>query len=276
MSLDLPELLLPVRDIAVAAGERILEVYGRDFQVESKDDKSPLTEADLAAHRHIVAALGALTPDIPILSEESAAEVPTSVRLGWDRFWLVDPLDGTKEFIKRNGEFTVNIALVEGHTPVLGVVHVPVKGVTYSGAQGVGAFRSEPGQTERPIRVAAMGDRPARVVGSRSHAGEYIEAYVSSLGAHEFLARGSSLKLCLVAEGAADVYPRFGPTSEWDTAAAQAVVVAAGGSVVDLQGQPLGCNRGDSILNPYFMVIGDSGFDWFSGIPAALLETADA
>jgi 3'(2'), 5'-bisphosphate nucleotidase len=276
MTLDLSAYLQPVRDIAVEAGECILEVYQRDFQVESKQDDSPLTEADLASHRHIVSALKALTPDIPILSEESAAEVPTAVRLGWDRFWLVDPLDGTKEFIKRNGEFTVNIAYVEGHTPVLGVVHVPAEGVTYSGARDLGAVRREADGSERAIRVAAMAGHPARVVGSRSHAGEHIEAYVSALGDHEFLARGSSLKLCLVAEGAADVYPRFGLTSEWDTAAAQAVVTSAGGRVVDLRGRPLQCNRGESILNPYFMVIGDSDFDWFSGIPTALLDLADA
>jgi len=266
MSIDLPALLDPVKEIARDAGVRIMEVYSRDFAVDHKDDKSPLTEADLASHRVIVERLQRLTPAIPILSEESATEIPVERRLAWQRFWLVDPLDGTKEFIKRNGEFTVNIALVEGNGPILGVVHVPATGVTYSGAKGVGAFR-EDAEGCRTIHVTAPCEMPLRVVGSRSHAGPHLEGYLEHLGEHEMVAKGSSLKLCLVAEGLADCYPRFGPTSEWDTAAAQAVVENAGGKVVNLDDRPLTCNEGESVLNPYFLVYGDAGFDWFSAIP---------
>ncbi len=267
MTMDLAALVGPAKAIAAEAGERIMKIYNRDFDVEHKDDKSPLTEADLASHRLIVEKLQALTPEIPVLSEESASEVPVSERMAWQRFWLVDPLDGTKEFIKRNGEFTVNIALVEGNRPALGVVHVPATGITYSGALGLGAYREEAGAEPKAIHVAVPRQDPLRVVGSRSHAGPHLAGYLAHLGPHEMVPQGSSLKLCLVAEGAADCYPRFGPTSEWDTAAAQAVVENAGGRVVDLGDRPLTCNEGESILNPYFLVYGDADFDWFGAIP---------
>ena len=276
MSSDLYALLEPAKRIAVEAGERIMRIYSRGFDVQEKDDRSPLTEADLAAHQHIVAELRALTPEIPILSEESAHQVPAATRLSWQTFWLVDPLDGTKEFIKRNGEFTVNIALVQGQRPVLGVVHVPAKGVTYWGVQGHGAYRQDASGEVHGIHVQPVADGPIRVVGSRSHAGPHLEAYVHALGPHELVSQGSSLKLCLVADGSADVYPRFGPTSEWDTAAAQAVVTSAGGRVVDLQQQPLLCNRGESILNPFFIVYGDASVDWLAAIPQALKNSETA
>lgn len=251
-----------VRSIAKKAGDEILDVYRSvDIAATQKKDNSPLTQADLRAHRVIVAALSALTPDIPVFSEE-AADIPYSVRSTWQRYWLVDPLDGTKEFISRNGEFTVNIALIENGVPTLGVVHVPVRDVTYWGTAQSGAWRvNADGRAER-IQVRASVGSPVRVVGSKSHGGDSLNAFLSRLGPHELLPVGSSLKFCMVAEGAADVYPRLGPTSEWDTAAAQAVVTAAGGHVVTTDGSPLTYNAKEDILNPHFIVYGDRSTDW--------------
>ncbi|MCK6372104.1 MAG: 3'(2'),5'-bisphosphate nucleotidase CysQ [Gammaproteobacteria bacterium] len=255
------QLLDRVIAIARAAGSEILQVYQSDFAVETKDDRSPLTAADRASHRAIVAALERLTPGVPVWSEESAT-VDFAVRADWPRFWLVDPLDGTKEFIKRNGEFTVNIALIEGHEPILGVVHVPALGRDYYGGRGLGAFRRDGTESPHPIRVTRPAAAPVRVVGSRSHGGDSLAEFLRRIGPHQMVPMGSSLKLCLVAEGAADVYPRLGPTSEWDTAAAQAVVEAAGGAVTDLDGRPLRYNSGPGVLNPYFLVFGDPGRNW--------------
>jgi 3'(2'), 5'-bisphosphate nucleotidase len=247
-------------EIAVTAGEEILTIYAQDFSVANKQDDSPLTAADLAAHHSIVAGLNALTPDYPVLSEESAA-LPYSERQHWQRYWLVDPLDGTKEFINRNGEFTVNIALIDQGQAVCGVVHVPVSGVTYAGEKNTGAFKREDGRNTM-IHVTRPTAKPVRVVGSRSHAGDSLQALLGKLGEHELVSMGSSLKLCLIAEGKADFYPRLGPTSEWDTAAAQAVVEAAGGQVVTLDGKPLRYNTKDTLLNPHFLVFGDEQIRW--------------
>jgi len=253
--------LSEVRALAKQAGEKILEIYNTDFSVKEKEDDSPLTAADMASHRAIVAGLQALTPDVPVLSEE-AAKIPFAERSRWHTYWLIDPLDGTKEFIKRNGEFTVNIALVQDGVPVLGVVHVPVSGVTYAACQGGGAVKAVPGQGEQPIRVRQLPDGPVAVVGSRSHRGDSLNSFLDKLGEHEIVSMGSSLKICLVAEGAADVYPRLGPTSEWDTAAAHCVVEQAGGSLTDLEMKPLRYNTKDSLLNPFFLVFGDDSRDW--------------
>ncbi len=260
--------LEPLRALAAEAGERILEIYATAFGVTTKDDDSPLTAADLAAHQIIVAGLRRLTPDTPVLSEESAG-VPFPERAHWRRYWLVDPLDGTKEFIQRNGEFTVNIALIEDREPVLGVVQVPVTGLCYFAARDQGAFREEPGQPPHPIRVRPLRPgEPVRVVGSRSHGGPGLQAFVAALGPHELVTIGSSLKFCQVAEGAADVYPRLGPTSEWDTAAAQCIVEVAGGRVVSAEtGEPLRYNTRDSLLNPYFIVYGAASRDWLACVP---------
>jgi len=249
--------------ISQRAGKAILHIYDQNFEVEHKDDASPLTQADLASHRLIRDALRELTPEIPLLSEESSA-IDYASRASWDEYWLVDPLDGTKEFIKRNGEFTVNIALVRGHHPVMGVVHVPVTGVTYWGSEGSGARRAEADGQARAITTRRPSADPAVVVGSRSHANPVLERHLAGLGSYELVSMGSSLKFCLVAEGKADFYPRLGPTSEWDTAAAHAVVTAAGGQVVTLDGQPLAYNCKASLLNPEFLVIGDTGRDWLS------------
>lgn len=251
----------PVLQLAQQAGHAILEIYHRDFAVQHKADESPLTEADLASHHTIVDGLQQLTPDIPVLSEESAS-LPYETRRQWRRYWLVDPLDGTREFIKRNGEFTVNIALIEDGRPVLGVVHVPVSGVSYTGVADNGAHKQDEHGIRRPIQVTRPCQRPVRVAGSRSHAGDSLQRFLDKLGEHDMVSMGSSLKLCLVAEGCADVYPRLGPTSEWDTAAAQAVVEAAGGQVTDTAMQPLRYNQKESLLNPHFLVFGDTDIDW--------------
>ncbi|MEM9058115.1 MAG: 3'(2'),5'-bisphosphate nucleotidase CysQ [Pseudomonadota bacterium] len=261
--MDLSSTLPKVLDIARDAGKAILEIYEQDFDVEHKADDSPLTAADLAAHKKIVAGLAALEPALPVLSEESAQQ-PFAERAHWQRYWLVDPLDGTKEFIKRNGEFTVNIALIDNHEPVLGVVHVPVLNTDYYGARGVGAFRQKDDDEPAAIRVASGDVGMPRVVGSRSHRGASLDAYLERLGEHEMVPMGSSLKFCVVAEGKADVYPRLGPTSEWDTAAAHAVVDCAGGKVLAVSGEPLRYNAKEDILNPHFVVIGNGSRDWMA------------
>jgi len=248
------DMLAALGAIGRAAGRAVLDVYENEFAVSRKADDSPLTQADLASHRLITAALADLAPGTPILSEESA-QVSWAERRHWRRYWLVDPLDGTREFVSRNGEFTVNIALIEDNAPVLGMVYVPVRGVTYAGAVGAGAYREKDGE-RAPLRTRPPA-RPLVVVGSRSHANPDLEERLSALGDYELVSMGSSLKFCLVAEGAADFYPRFGPTSEWDTAAAQAVVEAAGGCVITLDGAPLRYNTKESLLNPWFLVCGD-------------------
>ena len=257
-------LLERVAVIARAAGREILEVYSSAVLAPTaKADDSPLTAADLRSHCLIVQRLGELTPEVPVLSEESAPAA-YSTRTQWRRYWLVDPLDGTREFLSRNGEFTVNIALIEAHAPVLGVVHVPVTDTTYCGLAGAGAWRDRPATAAQPIRVAARAGTPLRVVGSRSHRGDSLDSFLARAGPYELLAIGSSLKLCLVAEGAADVYPRLGPTSEWDTAAAHAVLLAAGGTVSALDGTPLGYNTRESLLNPFFVAYGPKDHDWLA------------
>ena len=256
----------PIVALAREAGDAILGVYATDFDVQSKSDESPLTQADLASHRTIVAGLAALTPDMPIISEESG--LPEFEERGaWTRYWLIDPLDGTKEFVNRNGEFTVNIALIDAGKPVVGVVHVPVQGKTYVGCEGIGAQLRIGDDAPQAIRVASTSAKPVRVVGSRSHRGASLDAFIGNLGDCDLVPMGSSLKFCVVAEGNADIYPRLGPTSEWDTAAAQAVVEQAGGSVVTLDGKPMMYNQKSEILNPHFMVIGTTDHDWLALLP---------
>ncbi len=248
-------------DLAREAGAAILEIYNTDFSVTDKADNSPLTEADLASHNLIVSTLEQLTPEIPVLSEESR-EIPFETRQTWQRYWLIDPLDGTKEFVKRNGEFTVNIALIEDQQATLGVIYAPVLDKLYYGVVGEGAWMSEGDAELEPISVVKQRRNPTLVAGSRSHAGESLQKFLANLGEHELLSMGSSLKSCLVAEGKADLYPRLGLTSEWDTGAAQAIVEAAGGQITKLDMQPLRYNTKDSLLNPHFFVFGDSNEDW--------------
>ena len=245
--------------IARAAGEEILSVYQRDFEVTEKADASPLTQADLAAHRCIVSRLPELGGDLPVLSEESA-DMAWSQRRAWSRYWLVDPLDGTREFIKKNGEFTVNIALIDNGEPVLGVVYAPVMDWLLVGGRGLGAYWQRTGSSG--AAVVARAGNPLRVAASRSHRDEKTQQYLDRIGSVETYGLGSSLKFCKIATGEIDLYPRFGPTSEWDTAAAQAVLEAAGGGVYTLDGEPLRYNGKESLLNPHFIAVGDSDIGW--------------
>jgi 3'(2'), 5'-bisphosphate nucleotidase len=242
-------------EIALRAGEAVMTVYSRDFSSTEKDDKSPLTEADLASHEVIVEGLKQLTPEIPVLSEESKA-MAYNDRSSWSRFWLVDPLDGTKEFIKRNGEFTVNIALIENGEPTLGVVYAPVLGTVYAAQKGQGAWVEEDG-ARTPAMAEPFTQAPLKVVASRSHAGPETEALIEKLrekvGEVELLSIGSSMKLCMVAEGKAHLYPRLGPTMEWDVAAAHAVVSESGAILTDADGNPFRYNK-ENLLNPFFLV----------------------
>ncbi|WGL15582.1 3'(2'),5'-bisphosphate nucleotidase CysQ [Microbulbifer bruguierae] len=267
------ELLDKVIAISAKAGEAILDVYNAsgELEVDTKADDSPVTAADLAAHKILAPALEQLLEGVPVLSEEG--KMPGyDIRSQWQRYWIIDPLDGTKEFIRRNGEFTVNVALIENGEPVLGVVHVPVLNITYAGAKSLGAIKQD-ASGEKTIAVRAMQPRldsgdAIEVVASRSHGAGAVDALLEriegSLGETGLKNMGSSLKLCLVAEGAADLYPRLALTCEWDTAAAQAVVEAAGGIVVDEAFNLLRYNQKDELLNPFFYVIGDQSFDWKS------------
>ncbi|MDX1495917.1 MAG: 3'(2'),5'-bisphosphate nucleotidase CysQ [Salinisphaeraceae bacterium] len=259
------ELLQPVVDISRRAGEKILKIYATDFDVEHKDDESPLTAADLAAHHCIIDGLRELTPDIPILSEEDGLP-DFETRRSWKRYWIVDPLDGTKEFVQRNGDFTVNIALIEDGIAVLGVVHAPVHDASWFAAVGSGAWKQEKNGPLDAISTARVGDTQ-RIVASRNHRGEAVDALMERLPNATDISVGSSLKLCMVAEGKADLYPRLGPTSEWDTAAGQCVVEQAGGLVTTTDFLPLKYNSKDDILNPHFLVIGDPTFDWQQYFP---------
>jgi len=254
----LPELL----SLCTQAGEAIMAVYRTEFDIERKGDESPLTEADLAAHRIIMEGLKSLSPELPRLSEEGS-RIPFAQRSQWESYWLIDPLDGTREFIKKNGEFTVNIALIRNHAPVLGVIHAPALQMSYYGGAGTGAFKRVGDAPTQSIGVRPLkADRPPRILVSRSHRTERQDAFLERLGDHVTMSIGSSLKFCLVAEGEADFYPRLGPTSEWDTAAGQAILEAAGGQVTKTDFSPLRYNTKESLLNPDFLVIGDQVFGW--------------
>jgi len=244
--------------IARAAGAAIMAVYQTgEAGTTNKADASPLTLADLAAHQVIVSGLAKLHPCYPILSEE-AADIAYRERASWTCYWLVDPLDGTKEFIKRNGEFTVNIALIENGIPIMGVVYAPVLDVCYFGGVGFGAFVQRGTNAAQAIHaVVAAENETIKVVASRSHSDERTAALLQKLGKVECISMGSSLKLCLVAEGAAHFYPRLGPTMEWDTAAAHAVVNAAGGKVCRADGSALSYNK-ENLLNPAFFVLSNT------------------
>ena len=262
--------------VAREAGDAILAIYGdEELGVQIKSDDSPLTRADLAAHNIIVKGLQTWAPEIPILSEESEG-INLIERSSWNQYFLVDPLDGTKEFISRNGEFTVNIALIEKGVPMMGVVFVPVKDVMYAGDQHEGVATVTREKETESIHVRKLDRDDLTVVASRRHGGEALEACLNVLrpnfGSISSTAMGSSLKLCLIAEGKADFYPRLAPTSEWDTAAAQAVVEAAGGKVVDNELRALKYNQKNSLLNPFFFVVGDVEFDWDSILKKVVQE----
>ena len=262
MSLPGPELREAVISIAREAAAAILDVYENAFEVHSKSDASPLTAADLAAHHCIVEGLERLTPDLPVLSEE-AADIPWETRRHWQRYWLVDPLDGTREFVKRNGEFTVNIALIEAGVPVFGVVLAPVGGSLWHGVLGGPAYRRD-GEADVLLRTRAPATGTLRVAASRSHRDARTEALLARVGDAETVGLGSSLKFCRIADGTLDVYPRFGPTSEWDTAAAQCVLEAAGGVVIAPDGRAFRYNQRPTLLNGDFLALGDPDLPWKS------------
>ena len=254
------QLMHEVVKLARLAGEAILPFWRADVAVTNKADDSPVTAADLAAHRVIADGLQALAPQIPVLSEEDC-NIPLATRQGWQRWWLVDPLDGTKEFIAGSEEFTVNIALIENGEVLFGVVSMPTSGRCYFGGRDLGAWRAEAGSEALPIQVrnTPPGDGRFTVVASRRHSSPEQEALLAGLkaavGELELANIGSSLKFCLLAEGSADCYPRLAPTSQWDTAAAQGVLEGAGGEVIDLDGQPFRYPARESLLNPFFLAL---------------------
>ena len=266
-NVDLSALVEPVEAIAREAGRRILGVYAGSFSVIEKADQSPVTAADFAAHDCILHGLAELTPDIPVLSEE-APDVSFAERSRWEWLWLVDPLDGTREFIKRNDQFTVNIALVHRHEAVLGLVLRPVGGLCYYAWRDGGAHKRLADQPGCRIRAARVCHYPVRVISSlESYRTRRLQEYLSHLGPHRHLGMGGALKSCLVAEGEADLYPRFGPTGEWDTAAAQVILEQGGGYMTDTQLRPLRYNARPVLINPDFLAFGDATRDWSQYLP---------
>lgn len=257
-------LIHQVLAIAKEAGAAILNIYNgaEEVAVTLKEDHTPLTQADLAADKIISAQLKTLTPQYPVLSEESAI-IDFAIRQTWPQYWLVDPLDGTREFIHRTDDFTVNIALVEDHQSVLGVVHAPAHGVSYVAARGVGVFKVTAEGIWQPIQVRSKPDKLTIVV-SRFHNSERVAQRLEKLGEFAINPVGSALKPCLIAEGVADLYIRLGPTSEWDTAASQCILELAGGRMFDLSGQSLCYNTKESLLNPAFISVGDTAVDWLN------------
>jgi len=263
------QLTLAVLGVARQAGVRIVEVYHSGYEITEKADRTPLTTADLEAHRIIKKGLESLDFEAPVLSEESSS-IPFSERHKWDTYWLVDPLDGTREFIKRNGEFAVNIALIHAGSPVLGVVCAPVLDLAYYASRGTGAWKVSAEGPPEQIRVRTPGQKVV-VARSRSpETGPNMQCFLEKLGDHDEVAMGSALKSCLVAEGAADVYARLGPTSEWDTGAAQCIVEEAGGHITDIAMKDLRYNTRESLINPHFFVFGSSKYNWCSFLPAGL------
>ena len=254
------KLLLDVCNVAIEAGKEILNFYNHNIEVTHKEDLSPLTKADLASNKIILESLNNLNSNIPILSEESL--VDWSIRKNWKKYWLVDPLDGTKEFIKKNGEFTVNIALIEDNNPILGVVYVPAKSLLYLAEKNKGSFKTntknklENFEGIQKIIVSSQTNR-ARVIGSRSHSNATFDNWVKEKFPNaDIVQAGSSLKFCLIAEGEADIYPRFGPTSEWDIAAGHLIVNEAGGKIRTFQNDSIKYNTKENIINPEFYAIG--------------------
>jgi len=240
-------------EIAKEAGMAITEIYNSDFDYQLKKDLSPITAADNLSHNIITERLKTLTPKIPILSEENC-DIPYKIRSQWTQYWLVDPLDGTKEFISKNGEFTVNIALIENNTPVFGVIDIPVTNETYWGSKVNGSFCSDANNDIKSINVSEDNQNLIRLVASRSHPSKMLASLLEIIVDYEIIKIGSSIKFCLIASGQADCYPRFGPTSEWDTAAGEAIVSYAGGRVITARGHSMNYNAKKDYLNPNFIV----------------------
>ncbi len=253
-----------VISISLNTGSKILEIYSSDYSVDQKSDETPLTTADIVANQYIISELTHLTPDIPILTEESF-DIPFNQRSQWTNYWLVDPLDGTREFIKQNGEFSVNISLIHNGRPILGVVHAPALDISYFASHNNGAWKMTGNTPPEKIHVRkapSINDKKFTVTCGRNYSCDRLKKFLSNLGDYKSLPMGSSLKSCLVAEGLADIYPKMGLTSEWDTAAAQCIVKEAGGFVTDINMEELRYNTKESLLNPDFLVFGDSRPNW--------------
>lgn len=259
---QLQALIPQVVAIARGAGAEIIKIYHQGFTVTDKEDRTPVTEADLAANLYIQTELAKLPYNLPILSEE--VDIPFAKRQNWHNYWLIDPLDGTREFIDKNGEFGVNIALIQQNQPVLGVVFAPFLNKVYYASKGNGAFKIENGKVSKiKVRRAKL---PWLICASRSHAGKSLQRFIKNIQQYQIVKMGSSLKSCLVAEGVADIYPRLGKTSEWDTGACQIIVQEAGGAMCDTSGKPLTYNLRETLLNPEFIVYGDASVDWLGFI----------
>ena len=242
--------------ISKEAGEAILEVYNTNFDHQIKEDLSPLTKADILSNNIICERLKVITPDIPILSEENS-NIPFNTRSLWKQYWLVDPLDGTKEFIKKNDEFTVNIALIENNKPTFGVIYAPILRETFWGSEGDGSFFLDKENNTKKINVSKNVNDPIKIVTSRSHPSDELSRLLGKIKNYDLLKVGSSLKFCLIASGQADIYPRLGPTSEWDTAAGEAILKFAGGGVIKLDGRQMKYNETGSLLNESFIALSD-------------------
>lgn len=263
------ELLKPLLELVQKVGDVLIEIYEtykRDcvLEIRNKSDDSPVTEADWQSHDHIVTTLQKLTPDIPVLSEESAA-IPNATRTAWKTYWLVDPLDGTRDFIEMTDEFTINIALIHHNKPILGIIYVPVIKTCYYSVDEKSYKQLKNGETKLIRTNQQLSDMPTIVV-SRHHGTGNSKEFLGRLNNYRIIEAGSALKFGLIAEGAADVYPRLGPTSKWDTAAGQCIIEAAGGVLIDLKGDALSYNGGDPLLNPYFLALGSASFPWQSYI----------
>jgi len=247
------ELIEQLIGISKDAGKAILEVYNSNFDHQIKEDLSPLTKADTVSNNIICKRLKVITPDIPILSEENS-DIPFNIRSSWKQYWLIDPLDGTKEFIKKNGEFTVNIALIENNSPIFGIIHVPVTNETYWGSSTKGSFYIRGNNQKTKLCVEKKIRSQIRIIASRSHPSKMLDTLLEEIGEYKIITKGSSLKFCLIAKGQADIYPRLGPTSEWDIAAGHAIVKFAGGSLLTIDRKPMQYNLTENNLNPYFVV----------------------
>ena len=253
-----PQVWLPeLREIATVAGNKICEIYKKEFEVKYKSDQSPVTAADLLSHEYITERLEKLTPDLPILSEESG-EITFLERQSWESYWLIDPLDGTREFINKRDDFTINIALIHQHRPILGVVHIPVINECYTASVGNGAYKYLANGSKKKLQVRERLTNEVVAAVSFSHAGGKTQNFLDEIGKHQLLRRGSMVKCCLIAEGKADIYPRLGSTCEWDTAAGQCILEESGGRLTDWQGEPLRYNTKDSIINPHFVAYAPS------------------
>ena len=265
--IHLPALAEPVQAIAQEAGRCVLDVYAGSFSITEKADQSPVTEADFAAHDCILRGLTRLTPQIPILSEEDS-EISFAERSRWNWLWLVDPLDGTREFIRRSDQFSINIALIHQHEAVFGLILSPVDGACYYAWRNGGAWKKPRNQPLRRIHASATCHQPIRVTSSEaSYRSRRLQEYLQHIGEHRHLFLGSALKSCLIAEGAADLYPRFGPTGEWDTAASQIILEEAGGYLTDMQLRPLRYNARPVLINPDFFAFSDARCDWPQYLP---------